>query len=57
MSIYEIDLTMQKAIHSEAFTFIGMQCIQVAMLIQDARSVSLYSYNRSQILQNVKYTK
>jgi len=26
-------------------------------LLKDARSVSLYSYNQSQILQNVKYTK
>jgi len=31
---------MQKAIHSKAFTFIGMQCIQVAMFIKDASSVS-----------------
>jgi len=27
------------------------------MFIKDARSVSLYPYNRSQILQYVKYTK
>ena len=27
------------------------------MNIKDARSVSLYPYNRSQILQYVKYTK
>ena len=26
-------------------------------LLKDARSVSVYSYNQSQILQNVKYTK
>jgi len=29
----------------------------VVKLFKDARSVSLYPYNRSQILQNVKYTK
>ena len=28
-----------------------------ALLVKDARSVSLYPYNRSQILYYVKYTK
>jgi len=27
------------------------------LYFKDARSVSLYPYNQSQILQNVKYTK
>jgi len=30
---------------------------RVAFRFKDARSVSLYTYNRSQILQCVKYTK
>ena len=33
------------------------QFIIFVSLIKDARSVSLYPYNRSQILQYVKYTK
>ena len=29
---------------------------EVILSLKDARSISLYTYNRSQILQNVKYT-
>ena len=32
-------------------------CLETKMIFfKDARSVSLYPYNQSQILQNVKYT-
>jgi len=33
------------------------QCVNCSMGVKDARSVSLYPYNRSQILQYVKHTK
>jgi len=43
------------------FKYLGpiwrLRCVQKYPMIKDARSVSLYPYNQSQILQNVKYTK
>jgi len=43
---------------SKKYTFLLWEVLRAAVpLFKDARSVSLYPYNRSQILQYVNYTK
>jgi len=37
--------------------YVQQQAIMLKLHIKDARSVSLYSYKRSQILKRVRYTK
>ena len=44
-------IVIKKQLSKQVYVF------KILLLIKDARFVSLYPYNRSQILQYVKYTK
>jgi len=50
-------LTEINLLKSHSISYYQIECCLKSYYLKDARSVSLYTYNRSQILQYVKYTK